>query len=192
MTDKPLRFTRRRLLIGAAALTAGGLLTYRFSGYRSLDWQGQVLSARQALILAAAAEALLPPIPGQSDLISVAERVDRYALALTPAVRSELDQLFLLIEHGPTPLLFGLRRFTRMGPEDRERFLSRLAGHGGLLAQAYRGLRDLCMLGYYQQPATWPAIGYEGPSVPEQPRIRSRRYATLVAAPGQLPRSLVR
>ncbi len=190
MSEQPRRFTRRRLLI-AGAVTAGGLLTYRLTGYRDLSWKGQVLSARQALILIAAAEALLPPIEGQPDLRSVALGVDRYALALPPAVRAELGQLFLLIEHGATPLLFGLERFTRMEPDERERFLSRLAGRGGLLAQAYRGLRDLCMLGYYQQPATWSGIGYDGPSVPAGALPMRPPYTALVAAKGQLPRSRV-
>ena len=28
---------------------------------------------------------------------------------------------------------------------------------------AFLGVRNLCFLGYYSQPETWPLIGYQGP-----------------------------
>ncbi len=34
---------------------------------------------------------------------------------------------------------------------------------------AFTGLRNLCMLGYYSQPETWPLIGYQGPLIGSRP-----------------------
>src|SRR5262249_45861506 len=85
-------------------------------------------------------------------------------------------------------------RFTRLAPGEREAFLTSLEARGGLLSQAYRGLRDLCMCGLYQQPSTWAAIGYDGPRQPlgYDPRGPDRwqwpAYDALVAPRGAGPR----
>jgi len=106
--------------------------------------------------------------------------------------------MLALVEHGPLPLAGRRARFTLLSRADREAFLARLAARGGLRAQIYRGLRDLCMLGAYADPATWKAIGYEGPFVaasydPRGPdRVAWPTYDALVAPEGALPRGVVR
>ena len=60
--------------------------------------------------------------------------------------------------------------------------LERLATMGTLPRQAYRGLRDLTLLGWYQDPRTWDALHYEGPLVGED--RPADHYTQLVAAPG--------
>jgi hypothetical protein len=52
------------------------------------------------------------------------------------------------------------------------------------LADAWSGIRDLVMLGYYQLPQSWSALGYSGPMVPDQPRPRRPSYDQLVAPQG--------
>ena len=55
-------------------------------------------------------------------------------------------------------------RFTRMSDAEKDASLrawtqSRL----GVRRMGFMALRNLCLLGYYSQPATWQAIGYKGP-----------------------------
>ena len=94
--------------------------------------------------------------------------------------------MMILLEQG-TPLGFQAGRLTRLDPAARRRFLVRLSGYGGLLALASRGIRDLCFLGWYQDPSTWPRLGYQGPRLPRG--LSTPHYDALVAPPGQLPRS---
>jgi D-cysteine desulfhydrase len=109
----------------------------------------------------------------------------------------EVGAMLLLIEHGTSPLGGRLRRFTSLDPASRGAYLAGLEARGGLLAQAYRGLRDLVMVAYYQQPSAWKAIGYEGPRVPldYDPRGPLRAewpaYDALVAPRGAVPRGAV-
>ena len=66
-----------------------------------------------------------------------------------------------------------------------------LQQRGGQLADAAKGIRDLVMLGYYQRPESWPALGYPLPPVPPKPRPMRAAYAALLApagvAPGEWP-----
>jgi D-cysteine desulfhydrase len=184
--------------LGAAA-AAGVLFGVRVTGYPPLPFfQGSVLSAWEAHVVRAAASAMLPPGPA---IDAVPERVDRYLVGMPPAMLREVHAMLALIEHGTTPLAGRLHRFTNLSPADREVFLSGLDARGGLLAQAYRGLRDLCLLGYYQQPSTWDEMGYNGPRVPlsYDPRGPDRMawpaYDAMVANPEgdiSLPKSMVR
>ena len=188
------RWTRRRLLLGGAVLGAAGLTTHRVSGYRLRDWQGKVLSPAQALIVMAAAEALLPPVPQlprpaplPPDYYAVAMGVDTYLSGLPTASLREIDALLAVIEHGTTPLGGRWQRLTRLDVAERRAFLSGLAVRGGLLAQAACGIRDLVMLGYYQRPESWAALGYPGPQVAALPRPRRAAYAMWVAEKGREP-----
>ncbi len=103
--------------------------------------------------------------------------------------------MLALVEHGTTLIAHRLHRFTRLDAAERERFLDGLEARGGMYADAARGLRDLCMLALYQQPAAWAALGYDGPHVAPgyDPRGKERMlwagYESLVAPAGELPRS---
>jgi D-cysteine desulfhydrase len=187
--DAP-RLGRRRVLLGLAAAAVVGVAV-RTSGYAPYPgFPGAVLSSWHAHVLRAAAEALLPDaLPEQLD--AVAARVDAYLAGMPPKVKREVQGMLALIEHGTTPLGRRLHRFTRTAPAEREAFLAGLEAQGGLLSQAYRGLRDLVMLGTYQQPSLWPSIGYAGPWVPEE-RPRSAIYDALRAPEGALPKAVLR
>lgn len=166
LDGKKAVITRRRLLLGGlgVAAVAG---TWRFTGYDELpNWQGRVLSAREAAILTAVAGAILPPAPSGPPLAEVARRVDDYLTSMPPHLRRDIHGLLLAVEHGTTPLLFSLRRLTRLQAAEREAFLAELAQRDGIQFLLYRGVRDLCMMGYYQHPETWPALSYSGPMLP--------------------------
>ncbi|MFT3767084.1 MAG: pyridoxal-phosphate dependent enzyme [Minicystis sp.] len=193
----PALLTRRRVILGLAAVAAAGIVV-RTSGYAALPgFPGEVLSTWQAHVLRAAAEALLPPDTGPDPIAAIPANVDRYLTGMPPKVKREAKAMLALIEHGTT--LFGgkLPRFSRISAADREAYLNRLEARGGLYSQASRALRDLVMLGYYQQPSTWPALGYEGPRVPlgYDPRGPARvswpSYDALVAPPGAVPKGVL-
>ena len=191
---KPL-VTRRTLLAFGAALV-GGSVALRLTGYADLpDWNGTVLSAREAILLRAAADVLLTEDLGDGVLSEVPIRIDRYLVGMSTNTIRDVHGLLALIEHGTTLLGGGWSRFTELDREAREAFLASLQDRGGLLSQAYRGLRDLVMLGCYQQPATWESIGYEGPRVglsydPSGPaRMAWPHYDALVAPEGALPKA---
>jgi D-cysteine desulfhydrase len=189
--------TRRRVIVALGAVAAAGV-ALRVSGYPSLPgWKGEVLAAWQAEVLAAAAEALLPPGATAAQIAEIAARVDRMLVGMRLAVQREARAMLGLIEHG-TPLGRRLHRFTRLPVEERAAYLEGLEARGGILSQAYRGLRDLCMLALYQQPSSWDAIGYEGPKMPldYDPRGPSRwawaAYDAMLAPDHLLPRGMVK
>lgn len=183
--DGGRRLTRRAVLVGGAALLVGGAV-WRTSGYTARpSWSGTQLSAWQADVLEKCAEALLPPAPTEGLIASIPRRADRFLTTLPPHMAREVTGMFVAIEHGTTPLGHSLSRFSSLSVPEREEYLRSLAAAGGLRAQLYQGVRDMCLLGYYQQPEAWPGLQYEGPKVPREPR--ADRYAELVAEEGALP-----
>lgn len=190
--------TRRRLFVlGASSALALGV-GIRVSGYPPLkDWVAHVLSPWEAHVLRCAAEALLPPNLDEESLSAIAVNVDRYLSKMPQAMLLEVHAMLGIIEHGTTPLGLKLHRFTALTVEERSSFLASLSARGGLFAQAYCGIRDLCMLGYYQQPSAWRDLGYEGPRValsyhPKGPeRLVFPAYDSLAAKPGEMPRGLL-
>lgn len=178
---------RRHLLIGGAALLAAAGGAARVSGYRAFPaWDGALLSAWEAEVLRAAAEAVLPPVPADA-LDAIPRRTDRFLASLPEAARLEIHGLFTLIEHG-TPLDLRLSRFSRLPVEARLRFLEEL-GRTRLGHLAAKGLRDLVLLGWYQDPRSWTALGYGGPNVPET-RPAEASWEALRAPAGATPRSM--
>ncbi len=179
--------TRRIFLLGGAGLALAGAVAVRITGYPDLpDWKGKVLRPWQALVLMAAAEALLPPLLGDPDFAGVAANVDAYLVGMPKGFLRQIDLLFWVIEQGTTPLGLRVSRFTELQPQAREEYLSGLAAWGGPLGEAYRGLRDLCMIGYYQQDAAWKGMGYEGPWIKDSQKPDDP-YRRLLASPGSLP-----
>jgi D-cysteine desulfhydrase len=183
--------TRRRLL-GASAALVGAVGWRHLVGYGDFEgWSGLVLNRREAHVLAAAAEAIVPDAPGPLPLkgpsaAQLVTAVDRYLSGMPALMRLEIHGLFELLEQG-TLLNGAVSRLTTLDPSARRRFLARLEALGGPLGDASRGVRDLCLLGWYQDPRTWDGLGYGGPWVPEGGLGGVGKYAGLVAPPGQDP-----
>ena len=181
---------RRGMILGGASavLVAGGIL--RFTGYPEFDgWRGRVFTSWDAFVILAAAEAVLERRLGDEQAHRLLHAIDRYVGTLPERAREEAEMLVPALEH-TTFLALHVRRFSALTPEARLDALRRLRSLGGTPAQMSRGIRDLVMLGHYQDPATWEALGYEGPLVPRGPRNTTPRYAALQAPAGQRPRGL--
>jgi D-cysteine desulfhydrase len=184
--------SRRRVLRIGLALLAAGTITgiARTTGYDAPRQPLGNLSNAQAAVLAAAARAVLDPSL-QPDIDRVVAGVDAYLTTMPPAFMRNITALFVAVEQAP--LLAGhASRFSRLPADEGRRVLERLDGIGGLAPQVSRGIRDLCMLGYWQQPAAWGRIGYEGPLVKPVEGPRHPAYAALEAPRGSRPGSMRR
>lgn len=188
---------RRRVFVGGAVAAAGGLILGRSCGYEAPEgWAGEVLSVAEASVIVAAAEALLPDepcatMPEGPAAWEVAHNVDQYLVGMPAALRRDVHALLLAVEQ-LTPLGGQVARFTRLDAAKRVEALTTVAQTpvGRLI---YRGLRDLVMLGFYQDQRTWEPLGYEGPIVgicmPGRWDVPSRmsRYSALIAPARELP-----
>jgi hypothetical protein len=123
--------------------------------------------AGETEILTQLAERILdtgePAAPRVRDTATVAA-IDALCAQLDPELAGQLPLALRLFEWGPWIFDWTPARFTRMDPAQQDASLqawatSRLA----LRRQAFQGVRNLCLFGYYSQPEVWPAIGYQGP-----------------------------
>jgi hypothetical protein len=200
--DTSWRPTRRTFLWLGATTAAGTLAAGRLGFYSAREWSGEVLGEWEASVLAAAAMALIPDSPGKHSRPGpsgreIAQNVDRFLVGMPTSMLREIHAMFGLIEHA-TLLNGSVRRFTRLDPTAQRDFLLRLHDMGGKFGQAFKGVRDLCLLGWYQDKRTWKAIGYDGPLVRRPappPMIRvsdvTGTYQDMVAKPGAQPEGIL-
>ena len=195
MVRSPEHNSRRKFLlgfVGIGVVATGTFSFYRCTGYSPLPgWQGKVLSIHQAHIIIAAGQAVLPPLNGLTEYMKVAENLDNYLATLPSSIHTDIKLMLSVVEHA-TFFDFQWQRFTRLNTRQRRDYLEHFSEMGGMLRLAYRGLRDFCMLGYYQQDISWEKIGYSGPLVSRKKRKPIAKYARLVAAPGELPQTMIK
>ena len=197
--------TRRRWLWIAAAPWVLAL-PWAVPTHPTEAWRGELLDTKEAAVVVAAAEALLPdrpgdPLPEGTSWTEIALRVDRYLVGLPKRTILEIRGLLGLLERG-TLLGLALQPLTRLTPLDRKTALLALRHRGRLLATAFRGIRDMLLLARWQDPRLWTAIGYPGPWVPGPRPGEARRrdglparpspYDRLVAVDGALPPGVIR
>ncbi len=200
--SKGLRLSRRKFLWLGGLGTLGLLTVGRLGFYGSAaPLEGQVLARWEAHTLAAAAEALIPDEPGKwpatgPSPLEVAANVDRFLVGMPRGMLREIRAMFGFIEHG-TFLGARLSRFTRLSAEKRLDVLVGLYERGGVPAEAFEGIRALCLVGWYQDDRTWEALGYGGPlmSRPAPPKAVTAEdaggYADLMAKPGSAPQGVL-
>lgn len=184
---------RRRLLWGGVAAAGVATAAVHASGYEPLaGFPGSVLATWEAHVVMAAAEALLDLKPGGPSPLDVAVNVDRFLAGMPPPMKLDIHMMLASLEHATTPLGLRFSRLTRLSPSERLDLVVSLQSKGTLLAQAYRGIRDLVLMGYWQDPRAWKRTGYTGPLVdstrdgkPRHPTV----YDALVAPAGARPRS---
>lgn len=193
----PAQARPRRWFLGAAAAlgTVAAAATVRGALVQTIElWHGRVLSASDATTLHAACEALLPPMPppatGRWPWLPVVQAIDRYLWHLPRPMRSEVSLLCTCVAQ--CPLVRGLAvSFADLTVADRLTVIAWMAAQAGPLRDAHAGLVGLVMLGAYQLPTAWAAIGYEGPMVAELPRPPRESWDRLHAVSGTLPAGLL-
>lgn len=157
---------RRRVLVAGAALIATGAgVGVTLTGTPPRE------------VLCAAAEALLPPLRLDHD--EVAARALAYLEQTGQGRRASVA--LGLVELG-APLTAGrFGRLSSLPREDRAEVLAALDARGGLSRRLYRAVRDLVMVGAYQQDAAWVGTGYGGPWVRPSDPPRPDPYAALAS-----------
>lgn len=145
---------RRRLLTGGLA-TIVVAVGAAHSPMSALD--SPFLGASPRRTLGALFEVMLPD-PAAAERL--ADGVDAFLITEDPLLSADLRMALVALEHG------GLVRFSRLSPEGRTRRLKAWeTSPVGVKRQIVQALRKVAMFTFYADPASWEAIGYEGPWV---------------------------
>lgn len=127
-----------------------------------------VLSFSESQTLRAVALRILDgasPAPSIDGGVAVCRFVDRYLRELPRSLQVDVRALLHLVELFPLMTL-KMARFCHLRPDEQDAVLaSWQASRVGLLRQGFQGLKSLCCLAYYQDAASFAAIGYSGPLV---------------------------
>lgn len=168
-----LHIDRRRLLQIGAGATVVLALAGTGAALWSPGWRRGRLSASGRELFAAVAQAVLaanlpiPPAAREQAISGLLDRLDATLAGLPAATRDQLSQLLGLMQIGPARRwLCGLDRpWGQASDREVERALARLrAADDALRQQVYHALRDLVSASYFADPATWPQLGYPGPT----------------------------
>jgi hypothetical protein len=165
------RVGRRRFLQASASgvvlLGLGALLPNGCSRYPKPAVPLQVLNPREYAMLGVLAERLLGVaglVGTAPEQVDVGRNVDALVAPLDADLRSQLRSALRVFEHGT--YLFDLRRkrFTGLAPEQQEQYLAGWMNSTlGVRRTVFRVLKALVSAGFYQEPRSWPAVGYDGP-----------------------------
>ncbi len=121
----------------------------------------------RALVPAVLADALPASVEARASAIQqVVEAFDRAVSGLSPAVQSEIADLFGLLGFAPTRMLFtGITgAWDEAGETEVGAFLARWrTSRFDLLRAAYQAISQLLIASWYGNPASWERIGYPGP-----------------------------
>jgi len=137
----------------------------------------RVLTPQQAEIFTVIVERMVysgaPEMPAVRETRAI-ETIDQTLLQLDPTVQSQLSWLITLFEWGPPVLQFKPHRFTKLPPEEQDDYIRDWATSGVETRRiAFQALKNLSVLGYYSQDATWKGIHYDGPWAPRPRKVLS-------------------
>jgi hypothetical protein len=154
-----MEMTRRQLLGGGALLLAGYAGAMAF-GRRPWWGESPCLGATARRTLEAAFEALLDDDEAAR---TAADGVDRFLADGDPVAASGLWTALLLLEGTAS---WGTSGFSRLAREDRIGILASWENSSwAVRRQVFQALRRTAVFSHYANPATWEAIGYDGPWV---------------------------
>ena len=173
--DAPL--SRRHFLGMSAALLALSRLRALPATAQALAPAGtlRVLSPRDARIMTALAARMTytgdPDMPRFADTAAI-QTIDTALLQLPPEVPQQLAYALLLFEYGPPLFLGKPSTFSGLPTNWQDAYLEGWASSRFHTRRiAFQAFKNLAMLGYYSQDATWPGIHYQGPWVPKPRRV---------------------
>jgi hypothetical protein len=105
----------------------------------------------------------LPDAPRVRDTGAVA-CIDHLCLTLDPELVGPLPTLLRAVEWGPYLFDWRFARFTSLADAEQDASLRGwMTSRIGLRRLGFSALRNLSLLGWYSQEASWRAIGYAGP-----------------------------
>jgi hypothetical protein len=120
-------------------------------------------------ILAAVVERMvdtgLPEVPRVRDTGAVAT-IDRLCSALDPALTQPLSMLMRAVDWGPYLFDWRFARFRELDDAGKDASLRGwMTSSLAVRRLAFQALKNLSMLGWYSQDASWASIGYQGPLI---------------------------
>ena len=135
----------------------------------------RVLSPNDARVLTAIADRIAytgdASMPRFRDTAGL-QVIDGALLQLPAETVQQLHYALLLFEYGPPIFDFRFSTFTSLSDAAKDTSLAGWERSRFMIRQlAFRALKNLSMLGYYSQDATWSAIHYSGPWVPRPRRV---------------------
>lgn len=175
-------------LVGIAFAAAAAVRAC--AGYGRRDPALARLSAREAALVAAAADAAFPPggaIAPSGCEAGIPGHVDRFLAALPRRNRVLIRLLFAFFEHAtllfPAPGWDGWRRFTRLAPAQRSAVLEAWARSPLRVRRlVFASLRTILTMGYFGSPAVLRAIGL-APLALESPVVDADLLYPRIGAP---------
>lgn len=156
-------------VIGAGALAmAGAYGAWRLRGCMTpggtLSPEGRALFA--AMIPVFLDGVVAPDAWTPATMSTTLGGIDRTVAALSPAARTELQQLACLLDQGAARLLLAgsWTSWASVTPDHARRILGRWRfSRTPMLVSAYQALHDITLATWYAQPAHWAVTGYPGP-----------------------------
>lgn len=182
-TTRPFKALSRRSFLRYSAVTAGLLAVSRLrvaparAAQSTTATELRVLTPHQVEVFTAIVERMV--FTGSDNMPAVADTgtiatIDQALLQLDPAVQSQVGWLLTLFQWGPPLFQLKLKTFTSLTPDERDDYLRGWAtSRSDTRRLAFRALKNLSMLGYYSQDATWKGIHYDGPWAPRPRRVIS-------------------
>jgi hypothetical protein len=168
-------------LLGLAALLPAGCKRYpkpvvplRFFNSREYATMN---TAAQRLLGAPAA------VGSGAEQIDVAAHVDSLVADWDAEAQGQLRMMLRVFEHGTYLFDLQRKRFTRLSPAHQDRYLAGWMNSTlGARRIVFRALKALAANGFYQDPRSWPPIGYDGPwlgRIAATPRVQPEPMAPL-------------
>ena len=164
----------RRQFIKVGLASAALLATVRWldrphaapaTPYRFLDDSSAAIAAAFVPVVLEGAMPADPQARARA-IGEVVEAFDRAVAGLSPAVQKEVEQLFGVLRFPPARLAFtGLwASVEESTPQEIAAFLTRWRRSRFEIQRAgYQALTQLLQASWYDNPASWAAIGYPGP-----------------------------
>jgi hypothetical protein len=132
--------------------------------------RGAFFSQSETEILTQIAERMVDSASGAAPRLRATgtiATIDRTCRQLDPALSGALPLALQLVEYGPFFFDWTFRRFTQLRDAEKDASLTGwMTSRFELRRLVFAALRNLCFLGYYSQPESWPLIGYSGPLLP--------------------------
>jgi hypothetical protein len=161
-----LDLSRRRFLqsgVGGVLLLAfGAVLPSGCTRYSSTSRSLRFLTAKEFAVVTQAAVRILG-LP-EDDRERIGLFIDEVLAGLPSGSQGQARMMLRVVEHGTHLFDLKPKRFTRLGPEEQDRYLEGwMQSSLGARRVIFRALKTLAALGYYAQSDAWPAIDYAGP-----------------------------
>ncbi len=129
-----------------------------------------VLGEREHRVLQALAERLFPRdprFPQSGADIDFKPPVDRHVAATGPTVSRNIKRAILAFERGAHLSRFSLKPFTKLPPEEQDKYIRAWAESGFYPRRAlFNALKALVTLVYASEKSVERAVGYEVPTEP--------------------------